>query len=437
MTIQGEIHDRNQHPSALIQGFDDETAEQIKQLFPVSMRVDLLDAVREEEWDVLVTSADVVRADSHLYVIAIGSEDVGGFQAPTTLMTWQALARVTLSGLSRARELLVPDGLSDVVHELVVRDLLPKVKQQALKQYVRLHYNQNQMDVDLKDVGDPIVPFLATTEPNIVAGSFRRRGNASFCWVLPEYVDAVAWVRAALITWADIDSVRFPSPPGWEHAPMWRTSREVDAIGALDAFEGRAAAAVAELESERVTLSTVAKAATEAADASDRLLITAQGEPLAGAVVDALQALGFTVRDMDAERAGRPRREDLQLTLPDQPGWVCVVEVKGYKSGVRGNDLYQVSQHVALFAQEEGALPSSAWLVVNPWMNDDPSSRPPLLQGEDERVQLFADGPPPGLIVDSVALFKLQQMVAKGELDQVTARDSLMQSSGRYELPDR
>jgi hypothetical protein len=76
-TLAGRVVGRKPQPRALIQGFDDELADRLMGLFPTARRIDWLDEVPQDEWDVLVTDKTVHGAEPHLWVIAFG----GAFKA--------------------------------------------------------------------------------------------------------------------------------------------------------------------------------------------------------------------------------------------------------------------------------------------------------------------------------------------------------------------
>ena len=92
------------------------------------------------------------------------------------------------------------------------------------------------------------------------------------------------------------------------------------------------------LEAERERIEVDLDAAGEEADAGIRRCIWDDGDNLVASVGDILKGLGFAVRDMDAEQEqGKPKREDLRLTLDDRPEWEAIAEVKGYTKGTRTN----------------------------------------------------------------------------------------------------
>jgi hypothetical protein len=113
------------------------------------------------------------------------------------------------------------------------------------------------------------------------------------------------------------------------------------------------------------------------ADGPHRLL-TAQDEPLVEAVGDALSALGFEVPHMDPIHVANHnvRFEDLQVRDPDDPAWSAIVEVKGFKRGVKVNEIGRITRHLnARFCQDHSHPPSAVWAIANHDLSDDPDQR--------------------------------------------------------------
>ena len=106
----------------------------------------------------------------------------------------------------------------------------------------------------------------------------------------------------------------------------------------------------------------------EEADAGIRRCIWADGDDLVVAVGDILKSLGFVVCHMDAEQEqGKPKREDLRLTLADCPGWEAIAEVKGYTKGTRTNDSRQIREYRERYIKEKKSSPDlTLWIANTP-----------------------------------------------------------------------
>ena len=175
------------------------------------------------------------------------------------------------------------------------------------------------------------------------------------------------------------------------------------------------------LNSERDQLQQNLAAEGERADRGIRRVLWADGEDLVAAVRGVLTALGFTVRDMDAElRQDEPKREDLRLILPCVPGWQAIVEVKGYTSGTRTNDARQIREHRDRYIGEEGRPPELTVWLSNPYRTMEPSSRP--TPDRNAKTAAEAVGTVHVLASD---LYRQWALVAAGSLDAETVVESL------------
>jgi hypothetical protein len=109
------------------------------------------------------------------------------------------------------------------------------------------------------------------------------------------------------------------------------------------------------------------------------------------------------------------------------------VKSRGYTTGAKPSDLSKLNRFAALYAQENGQLPSAMGYVVNQFRGTDPTTRRPLLRNQDDDVDVFAEQG--GLVVDTRDLFRLRKAVAAGAVSAEAARVMLTSSSGRFELP--
>lgn len=80
-------------------------------------------------------------------------------------------------------------------------------------------------------------------------------------------------------------------------------------------------------------------------------------------------------------------------------------------------------------------MPDAAWYVVNQFRSQDPASRPRALASNDPEIAEFSESEPPGLVIDTVELFKLWQAVGDKRVSQEEARTLLTTSTGRFEAP--
>jgi hypothetical protein len=167
-----------------------------------------------------------------------------------------------------------------------------------------------------------------------------------------------------------------------------------------------------------------------AADASERALLTSQGETLKALVAKALRHLGFAVEDIDAARPQGDKLEDLRVKNSDQDEDLVLVEVRGYKGGAQLSDLMRMQRFAMRFHKDEGHLPHRLWYVVNHSLAEDPGQRAPALASNPTEVEAFADSD--GLVVDAVELFKVWKAVDAGILDSAQARAMMIEATGRF-----
>ena len=177
------------------------------------------------------------------------------------------------------------------------------------------------------------------------------------------------------------DPERVPlAPPGLANPSDWHTPQERQIARQIEAIEDNAQCLLLKHErllDEREGLVGDLRLAGEDADKGIRRAVWADGDDLVEAVKEILTRLGFKVQDMDAElEPGEAKREDLRLTLDNRPGWEAIVEVKGYKKGIRTKDARQVNEHRLRYAAENNRSPDLTLWIANPHRNMDPSCRP-------------------------------------------------------------
>jgi hypothetical protein len=182
--MPSRIIGRQRKPRALIVGFDDTTAQRIGRAFSASQVIEHVDEVEQQEWDVLVSTRSVARAQPHLYVVGVGCDayelpghapfpaafgpfhDTSG--AEDTSTEW-----VRWTGPSRARELHVAENLPPGIERLIVNQLAPLAQPEKLHQWLE---PQRVLD-----------PFLSTVLNQCLAGRFTRPGGKAECWCFPQY----------------------------------------------------------------------------------------------------------------------------------------------------------------------------------------------------------------------------------------------------------
>ena len=237
--------------------------------------------------------------------------------------------------------------------------------------------------------------------------------------LLPEASNLVAWFRTFLCDIHKSDPTRVPQPPPRLSQPSdWYTPQErvlADGITEIGSELERIRDARDQLKMELA-------AEGERADQGPRRALWADGDDLTDAASGLLTALGFDVRDMDAElEEGESKREDLRLTIHGVPGWEAIVEVKGYTRGTRTTDSRQIREYRDRYIEEEGRPPDLTVWLANPFRSRDPSSRP----APDQNVMEFAEA------IDTVHvlasdLYRQWVLVTVSSLDAETVIKSLV-----------
>ena len=351
---------------------------------------DQLQHVRQAEWDAVVLFDVQANLAPHLFVIQFGSisEEI----------RLDTVGVQIVRGTSVATEFLINPELPQEVRTLVRADLLPWVTVNEQNEMLALQINAyfvSRGDTVGPTIADVVVPFLSDGDHQPLAGRFTRNGGASDWWMLPWTGGAylTQWIAAALNAWSEDKPDRFPTSPNWQSRTEWQTPAEQKALDALRDLSGRRAQVLLDLDREESILRENVAEARVAADASERRLLTAQGDELVESVKDALTEIGFQVADVDELRASPgDYLEDLRVTDPEQDDWIALVEVRGYTKGAQLNDLLRIGRFVTRYIVDHGHPPTATWYIVNHFCKTDPSTRTIPLQGNAQEVATF--GPP-------------------------------------------
>ena len=239
---------------------------------------------------------------------------------------------------------------------------------------------------------------------------------------LPKEASLSAWFRAFLADIHELDRARVPqAPPRLENPSDWYTPDERVLAKRIAEISDK----IERLEAEREQIESDLDAASKEADAGIRRCIWADGDDLVSAVGNILEELGFVVSHMDAEQEqGKPKREDLRLTLADRPGWEAIAEVKGYTKGSRTNDTRQIHEYRKRYILKKSRLPDLTLWIANTHRTMDPSSRPaPDSNVGDAAANI---GAIQVLVTD---LYRLWAFVAAGSLENAQAVQQLIDAA--------
>jgi len=277
-------------------------------------------------------------------------------------------------------------------------------------------------------------PFLVATDGSVVAGALTSGGGHEV-WFLPDTACLREWVRVACAHWSTRWPDRFPRAEAiddWWRSESWQTAAEREVRARQDDVEQRRTEALAALETESEALATELERVAAAVDETERRLLTAQGDELKAAAVDGLRLLGFDVVDMDNLAEG-PKLEDLRITDPDDPEWIAVCEVRGYRSGAKVTDLWgKLRRYRENFIMATKRMPSATWYLVNHHIELPADRRPQVLQGADDDVQTFAESAD-GLVIETATLYAAVRAVEAGT-EPAEIRRALRAARGRFQL---
>lgn len=376
--------------------------------------------VRWESWDAVVALGDPNLFAKHVRVLQIG-----GYPDGHTPQTYDSAALTMADNVGT--EIEVPDDLPDDLRELVKRSLLPFVDPGVHRRRIAPYRLAAGSSVDVYR------PLLRDLDGYAFAALYRPPRGLYECLYLPEsVVDIAPWLLYAFRRWSEELPDVFPSQPDWTSDSIWMTALELSAQADVTAKRAEEARVIAEQRALVADAEASLAAIRGSVDASERLLLTADGTPLAEIVHQTLESFGFEVTDVDGGLAERQaKKEDLRVS---DGGRLALCEVKGYSKGAKLNDLGQLNRFSALYAVETGHLQDAMWFVANHFRGNDPGSRPQLLQGADEDAETF--GQQGGLIIDTRDLFQLRKALASGSISEEEVRAMLTGSAGRFELPD-
>lgn len=397
---------RKPMPRVLLIGLEPDLAADLAAIMPTTLVLDLAsDAfrLRLAEWDAAVIAGDQAShyIAGHMNVVAFGGPRFGEVVSSSSrTVELQAHPR------SNASEFVIPDHLPPDVEALVKRDLLPAATRNASKQTPNLVLASSEVFAVYK-----ISPFLADGDHQVLAGRFIRPGGGE-TWAVPSSADPKGWVIAAFRHWATTNPSMRLRTEDWIREREWSSPAEDDMIDLISAAQAELKSQTDRLNEQIAEAESALLAATTEASAGPRRLLTAQGNALVEAVIDVLEGLGLRCEVVDDNAAKGAKLEDLRVTDPADPGWLALVEVRGYSKGAALYDLMRMERFVSNYAASTGSRPPSVWYVVNSFIGLPPDSRDLPLAGHPVELAEFADDG--GVVVDTRELFRAWKAVQTG-----------------------
>lgn len=281
-----------------------------------------------------------------------------------------------------------------------------------------------------------VLPMLAEEGGAAIAAIINFPEFNSYWSLPPETTDQLRWVKFFLEVMKTIQPEAFP-PDQVGLTSDWRTAAEAAASQAVSVHMDETETMMLERDRQLRELEGERDAATEAAEAGERLLLTAYSEALTDRVAEVLGKFGFDVEDRDehATATQSSKKEDLRLTHPNlgDANWVCLTEVKGFTRGAKANVIQQIQKVAGIYEGQNGRPPSALWYVVNHHRNDPAQTRPAALASNPEEVAVFAADN--GLVIDTRWLFQLEKRVDTRAMTPTEAAKALMGQTGMFTLP--
>lgn len=456
---RGETITEQPRPRVLLLNVDDSTlAPRLRDKIPTLAEVETLRGIDLHEWDCIVTNEDYTSLEAnpapprHGYGYSQHDDEktwtwkqhfpshISVMYAPTSRYGLRALDILDFQPRQGEDEDELPllvlvrdsidgkhisyvEGLPPEITELVKERLVPVARERATHTTFEVRDRGFTGDPDLR-----LRPFLFGPREVPLAGSYERTNEAS-AWLLPPDVgDLAPWVLAALREWHSLYPERFPGVPDWTTESRYHSSAEVRLHQELDA---RAKVIQEEIEkylADKKEIQSRLSEATEEATHYERTLLTATGDKLAQVVARALRDLGFSVQDMDEVWEPQKRREDYRITDSDDAAWLAVGEAKGFTKGMKETGLVSLGRWIAMFAADEGRLPSAQWYIANQYLRDDPDVRPDPLATRSDVLKTFTESN--GLVIDTRALYALLRAVQDNPSFAQPIRQRLREARG-------
>lgn len=418
------VYNQQPRPRVLFEDLPEELSHELAKLVPTSRIITAGEAVADSEFDLVVTqSKSAANRRTHMHVLAFGASLLDPLPLPAGVPGNPLIPRRqarTLAMESSIGSDIDPD-LRGLLERTVIANIPPGEKKGW--QFSSLAEGRYK---SLLNLGTEMIPYALMWN--------RSKGNKTArSLILPqETTDHRAWLAWFLRELSDVEPLTFPHDIDWRLARSWATARTLELHTNLTQLRQERNAILAKLDQKILEAETsLVSAQSEDALGSHRLL-TADGIELENAVEFALKELGFTVTNMDDHHdlTTKAKLEDLRVTDDLDPGWLSLVEIKGYAKGAKVNDVAQIiGRPLRSFLLETGREPSSVWHVVNPQRNIDPSARSDAIPN-DLDLQPLSDAD--GVLIETRQLFLALRDVHSGQIGASEVKDSIKAARTRW-----
>lgn len=414
-------------PRVLFEDVPEADIDELGRLVPSFKVIQAKDEVHETEYDILVTFAeDVGKRGKHLHVLSFG--------ATVGMLTGRYMFERNKETL--ANEVTITSVANPSIAALLETTVIPHIpvgrKYTWRMQYVDGH---RWLDTTTDNLRGQCAPLLHVGKEKFVYAYASRRddGGGGLQLALPDITQKPAeWLRLFLDLVADIDPTSVPPETEWKTSERWSPPEVGGFIRDIQTVKAEREKALSEFQTKEQALGDGLKLAVQRAETGPGRLLTADGDELTAAVLEALKDLGFSARDMDDhhdEKTGA-KLEDLRVADLSKPDWHCLAEVKGYTKGAKVNDVSQITgRPVAAYTKETGDYPSSVWHIVNTWRGKPPSNRPVAVPNNDD-LRPLTDAA--GALLDTRDLFEAWRDVQAGKIEAEAVRTSMRSALTRW-----
>ncbi|WP_342023038.1 hypothetical protein AAE021_14565 [Arthrobacter citreus] len=418
------VYNQQPRPRVLFEALPEELAREMAELVPTSRIVAAGEEVADSEFDLVVTqSKSAANRRTHMHVLAFGSSLLDPVPFPAGLPGGPLVPKRQARTL--ATESSIAPSIDADLQGLLERTVIANIPA-GEKMGWRFSSLAEGRYKPLVHLGTEKIPYALMWN--------RSGGLKTACsLVLPqETTDHRAWLAWFLRELTNVDPDTFPHDIDWRSARTWATARTLELHSNLAELRQERTVILAKMDQGILEAETsLEHALAEDALESHRLL-TADGIELENAVEAALKELGFTVANMDDhhDATTKAKLEDLRVTDDLDPGWLSLVEIKGYAKGAKANDVTQIiGRPMRSFLLEAGREPSSVWHIVNPQRNIDPSSRNDAIPN-DLDLQALTDAD--GALIETRQLFLALRDVQSGQVKAPEVRDSMKAARTRW-----
>lgn len=425
-------------PRILMIGVKATEVAAIRDRFPSSVLVNDIESVAITDYDMLVTRshASAFQASEEINVLHLGTSGI----FPDALASYsddgQCWWALVVPGTKSQRYELgpaVPASIVALLPECVDAARRIAAESNGLPRLAMLNNLIGEMS-GAEELAQ-LQPFLTSSDDFVVAGAIASASGKQV-WFTPCGADIVAWVCAAVNEWSETDPAAFPpthSAVEWWRSDDWESSHERAARDRISALDAAHQLIVADHLTQREVLVTDLEATSTVIDIGERRLLTAQGDELVAAVIDALTRFGFDVSNHDEAAKGGDLLEDLRIVDSAYPEQVVIGEVRSYsKGGGKATDLSgKIRRFRERFITAEGHPPHASWYIANQTLSVDPAARPKLLASAQEDIDTFAEFAD-GLVIDTVQLYRVLRKLDRGEVDLPSFRAKMMTARGRW-----